>query len=271
VSDLANLVGGTLLDMSWLVFLALIAFPLTYFLLWKTPLGLRIRSTGEDPDAADSLGVRVYSMKYLAVTVSGAFAGLGGVLLIYLFAGVYSSGQTSGRGYIGLAAMIFGNWQPGSLLAGAGLFGFMDAIQSQTDATGHAMALVLGVLLLVVAAYQLGRRGRAAGAAAVLLAGALVGITVYADLARGLEVAMGVLAVVLAGVAVAEIVRLRAPVIAVTLLIAVGACWYYSASDQIPREFLPYFPHITTMLVLAFSSQRLRMPAADGKVWRRSG
>jgi ABC-type uncharacterized transport system permease subunit len=271
VSDLANLVGGTLMNMSWLVFIALLAFPLSFFVLWKTPLGLRIRSTGEDPDAADSLGVRVYSMKYLAVTVSGAMAGLGGVLLIYLFAGVYSSGQTGGRGYIGLAAMIFGNWQPGPLLAGAGLFGFMDAIQSQVDATGHAMLLVFGILLVLVAALQLGRRGRLAAAGAVVVAGLLVAATVQWDLASGVETAMAVVAGLLALGAIVEAVRSRATAAAVSLLLGVFACWYYSVSDEIPGEFLPYFPHITTLLVLAFSSQHLRMPAADGKIWRRSG
>src|SRR5699024_4739083 len=116
ISDTANLLRGFLLDMPWLVFIGLIAFPISWFLLWKTPLGLRIRSTGEDPDAADSPGVRVYSLKYLSVTVAGALAGLGGVMLVYQFAGTFSSGQTGGRGYIGLAAMIFGNWNPATLL-----------------------------------------------------------------------------------------------------------------------------------------------------------
>ena len=167
--------------------------------------------------------------------------------------------------------MIFGNWHPGSLLAGAGLFGFMDAIQAQPDATGHAMMLVFGVLLLLVGAYQLVRRDRVPSAIAAVAAGALIGITVYADLGRGIEVAMGVVAAVLAVGAVADAVRLRAVSAAVPLLLAALACWYYSASEQIPTEFLPYFPHITTLLVLAFASQRLRMPAADGKVWRRGG
>lgn len=271
VSDLANLLRGMVLDMSWLVFFGLVAFPLSFLVLWKTPLGLRIRSAGEDPEAADSLGVKVYSMKYLAVTMSGALSGLGGVVLIYLFAGLFASGQTNGRGYIGLAAMIFGNWQPGPLLAGAGLFGFMDAIQSQLDTTAHAMILVFGILLLCVAAGQLARTGRRIGALSVLVAGALLGVVAHFHLPRAVDTVLLVVAVVLVTATVFEVFRSRAVAAGLSLLFAALACWYYAASEKLPGEFLPYFPHLTTLLVLAFSSQRLRMPAADGKIWRRSG
>ena len=84
------------------------------------PFGLRLRSCGESPSAAESLGVNVYLMKYFAVIASGAFAGLGGAFLAIVAGNVYREGQTGGRGYIGLAAMIFGNWRPGGLAAGAG-------------------------------------------------------------------------------------------------------------------------------------------------------
>lgn len=271
VSDTANLLRGFLLDMPWLVFLGLIAFPITWFILWKTPIGLRIRSTGEDPEAADSLGVKVYSLKYLAVTVSGALAGLGGVILVYQFSGTFSSGQTGGRGYIGLAAMIFGNWNPGTLLAGAGLFGFMDAIQSQVDATGHAMLVVLGLVLILMAARSLWRIERPVAAAAILTSTLLVGAAATWDLGSGLEVVLVVIAAAAGLLALWEAMRSRARFAILATVMALIAFWYHSASEVLPRDFLPYFPHITTMLVLAFASQNLRMPAADGRIWRRSG
>ena len=90
----------------------MLLIPATYLLLWRTAFGLRLRSCGENPAAADSLGVPVYRMKYIAVVISGALAGLGGVFLVFI-AGIYREGQTNGRGFIGLAALIFGNWRPG--------------------------------------------------------------------------------------------------------------------------------------------------------------
>ena len=103
--------------------------PATYLVLWRTAFGLRLRSCGENPYAAESLGVNVYRYKYVAVIISGALAGLGGVFLAEVAADIYQEGQTGGRGYIGLAAMIFGNWRPGGLAVGAGLFGYTDSLQ----------------------------------------------------------------------------------------------------------------------------------------------
>ena len=221
LSDLANIGQGVLLDMSWLVFIALLAFPASWYVLWRTPLGLRIRSVGEDPDAAESLGVKVYATKYLAVTVGGALAGFGGVTLVYLFSNRFSSGATNGRGYIGLAAMIFGNWRPAGLFLGAGLFGFMDAMQSQVDRTAHALLVVVAIVLAALAIYLAWKRRFGAAAIVVVIAGL--------------------------------------------------SWWWYQRTDELPREFIPYFPHIATLLVLVFASQHLRMPAANGKVYRRSG
>ena len=220
-SDLARMMLGLTTNVSMLVVLGVLLFPATYFVLWRTPVGLRLRSVGEDPEAADSLGVKVYGMKYLAVMLSGAFAGLGGVMLVYLFAEKFQSGQTGGRGYIGLAAMIFGNWRPGGLILGAGLFGFMDSMQSQVDSTAHALLVVAALLLGVMALRQLVARKWLSSAILAVLGGLFY--------------------------------------------------FWYTQTDELPREMIPYFPHITTLLVLVFASQRLRMPSADGKIYRRSG
>jgi simple sugar transport system permease protein len=221
ISDAADLLNALTANVSLLTLLAVALFPLTWYVLWRTPLGLRLRSVGEDPEAADSLGVNVYRLKYIAVITSGAMAGFGGVLLVYLFSGKFQSQQTAGRGYIGLAAMIFGNWRPGGLVLGAGLFGFMDSMQAQINETAHAL-LIAAALLFVLAAARAAWMRR--------------------------WIALGLF-----------------------LALAGGCWWWYSVTEELPSQLIPYFPHLTTLLVLVFASQRLRMPAADGKIFRKSG
>lgn len=158
VSDLAGLVGGLVTGISALTLLAVVLFVGTFFVLWRTSFGLRLRSCGENPVAAESLGVNVYTYKYAAVIVSGALAGLGGVFLA-IGTHFYLAGQTGGRGYIGLAAMIFGNWRPGGLAMGAGLFGYADSLQLRNGGPSvHALLLLLALLLLAMGLWKFYRR-----------------------------------------------------------------------------------------------------------------
>jgi len=156
LSDAAGLLGGLTRDVSLLTLLAVLLVPVSFLLLWRTSFGLRLRSVGENPVAADSLGVAVYRMKYAAVVISGALAGLGGASLI--IGSIYREGQTAGRGFIGLAAVIFGNWRPGGLAAGAGLFGYADALQLRAGNAVRGLLLLVALLLVVVAIVQLVRR-----------------------------------------------------------------------------------------------------------------
>lgn len=123
----------------------------------------------ENPAAADSLGVPVYRLKYIAVVISGALAGLGGVFLVFI-ANIYREGQTGGRGFIGLAALIFGNWRPGGLAAGAGLFGFADALQLRSRTAVVALLLLIALLLAGVAVWQAMRGKRLQAALAAVFA-----------------------------------------------------------------------------------------------------
>ncbi|MET8742027.1 ABC transporter permease [Streptomyces sp. NPDC004728] len=175
VSDLAGVIGGLVTNVSLLTILAIVLFVLTFFVLWKTSFGLRLRSCGENPVAAESLGVNVYTYKYIAVIISGGMAGLGGAFLSLVTSHIYNEGQTGGRGYIGLAAMIFGNWRPGGLAMGAGLFGFADALQLRNGGESvHALLLLLVVVLTVLAAWKLYRKSFVQGVVSAVIAAAVL-------------------------------------------------------------------------------------------------
>ncbi|MEV3977519.1 ABC transporter permease [Nonomuraea sp. NPDC049758] len=170
VSDLAGIVRGFLHEVSLLTVVAVALVPLSFVLLWRTAFGLRLRSAGEHPAAADSLGVPVLRMRYYGVLVSGGLAGLGGAYLVTVSSTVYREGQTGGRGFIGLAAMIFGNWRPSGTAAGALLFGYADALQLRQASAVHVL-LLLGAVLAWVAAVALART-RLRPAATLALLGA---------------------------------------------------------------------------------------------------
>jgi general nucleoside transport system permease protein len=221
ISDLAGIVRGLTTNVSVLTLVAIALVIGSYYVLWQTPFGLRLRACGEDPYAAESLGVRVYLHKYIAVLVSGALAGFAGAYLAIVAAGIYREGQTAGRGYIGLAAMIFGNWRPGGLVAGAGLFGYTDAMQLRNAAAVHALLLVIAVIL--------------------------VGLTIL------------------------SLVRKRYVSAVIAALTGVLAVLWYAQTDVLPGQITFMTPYITTLLVLALASQHLRMPKADGLVYRRGG
>ena len=221
ISDVAGAIAGVTTRLSLLTILALLLVAFTAWVLWRTPFGLRLRSCGESPQAAETLGVNVYLYKYIAVIVSGGFAGLGGAYLAMVASSSFTTGQTNGRGYIGLASMIFGNWNPTGVLASSLMFGYADGISllSNNGPLVHAILLLLAVLLLGYAALKL-RRGER------------------------------VTAFVIAGIAVALF------------------AWYL-AVDSVPSDFTGMTPYILTLFVLAVAAQRLRMPAADGKPYRK--
>jgi len=111
-----------------LVYLTIIIFILSHLILYKTPFGLRLRSVGEYPQAADTMGVNIVKMRYIAVMTSGALAGLAGAFLSLEQAHFFVKEISGGRGFIALAAMIFGKWTPFGTAGAALLFGFGEAL-----------------------------------------------------------------------------------------------------------------------------------------------
>ena len=114
------------------IFLAFVIVPIaTWYVLYKTPFGLRLRAVGENPEAADAAGVSVARMKYAGVLISGALAGIGGAYLSIGQSSLFTRNMTSGRGFIALAALIFGKWRPVQTLLACLLFGFTEAVSIQ--------------------------------------------------------------------------------------------------------------------------------------------
>ena len=219
ISDIAGLVAAVTTKLSVVTLITFLLVIFTAWVLWRTTFGLRLRPRGANPQAAESLGVDVIKHKYAAVVASGAFAGLGGAYLAMVSSPGFITNQTGGRGYIGLAAMIFGNWRPGGVLLGSGLFGYTDSLRLRDASTVHAL-LLLAAIGLAVFAYLRLRSGKTTGAI-------------------------------------------------VMAIFALGFLAWFLLTDAVPREFTSMTPYILTLLVLAFASQSLRMPKADGQVYRK--
>lgn len=146
ISDLAAFALGLTSKVSYDVLIGIALFFAATYLLWRTPIGLRLRSAGERPAAADSLGVSVARMRYLGMGISGALAGMGGAVLV-ISVNRYQEAQVAGRGFLGLATLIFGNWRPLGVAAGAGLFGYAQGITLRTTPEQVVRALLLAAAI----------------------------------------------------------------------------------------------------------------------------
>ncbi len=153
--------GQVFADMNLMIWLALILIPLSWVVLFKTPLGLRIRAVGEHPRAADTVGISVYRIRYGAVVLSGMLAACGGAYLSIGFLNSFSQNMTAGRGFIALAAVIFGNWRPFGAAAACVLFGFSSALAQRLPEYSESAAVLFQalpyVLTLIAVAGVIGR------------------------------------------------------------------------------------------------------------------
>ncbi len=130
-SFLAQSIG----ELSPMVYMAFGMVALAWFIIYKTKLGLRMRAVGENPEAADTLGVNVYMIRYFGVLMSGVMAALGGAFLSIGEVGNFRELMTGGRGFIALAAMILGNWNPIGAMWASLLFGFSEALANQLQSS----------------------------------------------------------------------------------------------------------------------------------------
>ena len=219
ISDIANLLLGATSNLSYISIFALALIPFAAWILWSTPFGLQMRSVGELPTGSESLGVNVYLMKYIGVMISGGFSGLAGAYLVLESSGIYREGQTAGRGFIGLATLIFGNYKPLGIFMGSGLFGFADALQLRSDEAVHGLLVLISLILLIFA--------------------------------------------------IKQIIEKKYINASISISLSIAFLIWFLFSETVPSEFVYFTPHLTTLIVLSSASQRLRIPQANGKPYRK--
>ena len=169
ISNLAGVLHGFTKDLSLVTVALLLLVPLSSWILWRSKFGLRMRFSGENPMAAESLGINVYRIRYIAISVSGMMASLGGAYLALVASSVYREGQTAGRGFIGLATVIFGNWKPGGVFAGSILFGFTDALRVRQSESVMSLLMVAGIVAAILGIYySIARRWKFAAISVVI-------------------------------------------------------------------------------------------------------
>jgi simple sugar transport system permease protein len=145
--------GATFGSLNLMIWLSFVVVILSYFVMFRTTIGLRIRSVGEHPRAAETVGISVYGIRYACVVTSGALAAMGGAYLSLSDVHLFDQNLTGGRGFIALAALIFGNWRPFGAFAAALLFGFSSALADRLDVyfvEGSQQPLIFNILPYVL-------------------------------------------------------------------------------------------------------------------------
>ncbi|HAP77581.1 MAG TPA: ABC transporter permease [Acidimicrobiaceae bacterium] len=173
LGDIGGIVKGLTTNVSAGTIIALSLVPISAWVLWRTKFGLRLRSSGESPQAAESLGVKVIPLRYYGLLISGGFAGLGGGYLAIVASSYYRQGQTAQKGFIGIATTIAGNWRPSGVLASGFLFGYPEALNRVgRDAIRHL--LLIGFIVAAVWCVYSLMRSKWIGAAIGAVAGGLL-------------------------------------------------------------------------------------------------
>lgn len=160
ILDLFGIKSQSLLNINVTVIIAIILAVLMWFVLYKTKWGLRIQACGEQPAAADTLGVNVYAVRYVCCILSGFLAGLGGATMTLAVVSSFASSVISGQGFIALAAVIFGKWTPHGAAGACLLFGFAQALvvlMGGINIPSQLLAMLPYVLTLVVLVLFVGR------------------------------------------------------------------------------------------------------------------
>ncbi len=149
--DHSHFLGPAIGNLNLMIWVGFALVIVSYIVMFKTPIGLRIRACGEHPRAADTVGINVYAVRYGAVVLSGLLAAAGGVYLSDGFGGgTFNDNMTAGRGFIALAAMIFGNWRPAGAFGAATLFGFSSAVALRLQVYSASASTLFNVLPYVL-------------------------------------------------------------------------------------------------------------------------
>lgn len=255
ISDVAGLLRGFVTGMGVFTVIALALVPLAAFTLNRTKFGLRVRICGENPTAGESLGVEVFRHKYIAVMISGALAGLAGAYIVLELAGLYRGGQTLGRGFIGLAALIFGNWRALGILAGSLLFSYpfglalIDFDAQRSGVATRALLLVIAIALFATA-IVLWRGDRRHEPPELDAASLDTPTGSYMRMIQTIGGAGGSLTLLAAG-------------------LGTGSLVWYLLTDRAASWLPNTMPYVLVLLVLIFAAQRLRPPKAAGQPFRR--
>jgi general nucleoside transport system permease protein len=153
--------GNSFGSLNYMIWAAILLVPISYIVMFKTPIGLRIRACGEHPRAADTVGINVYLIRYCSVVLSGVLAALGGAFLTVGYLNTFNENVTAGRGFIALAALIFGNWRPFGAFGAALLFGLSTALAfrlpTYSDNAATLFQALPYVLTLIAVAGVIGR------------------------------------------------------------------------------------------------------------------
>jgi ABC-type uncharacterized transport system permease subunit len=148
-------IGEIFFQQNILVYIAFALVPITQFLLNRTTLGLKIRAVGENPEAADSLGVSVSTVRYITVTLAGVLSGVAGASMSIAMLNVFQQNMTSGLGFIAVALVYFGGWRPWGVMLGALLFSMVNALQLRLQVEGvpipSDLAVMMPYILTIVA------------------------------------------------------------------------------------------------------------------------
>ena len=159
------ILGTALFNQYVLVYIAVLLVPLIWFLLYRTSWGLAIRTVGENPFAADTVGINVNLTRTLCLAAGGALMGVGGAFLTLAHQNMFLIDVVGGRGWIAIAMVIFGNWDPAKGMAGAMIFGFLDALQLRLQGLGFDIPfhlfLIIPYLMTVIALVGVSRRAAA--------------------------------------------------------------------------------------------------------------
>jgi general nucleoside transport system permease protein len=161
------ILGPILFDQPFLAYIAYMLVPVLFILLYRTPIGLRIRATGENMRAADTLGIDVFKIRFIGTVIGSAIIGLGGAYLPMVLTGTYSEGMVSGRGWLALLLVPFGRWTPNGVLLGALFFAYLDAVQNRLAITTKVIPsqvfLMLPYIAAIIVMVQIYRRAEAPG------------------------------------------------------------------------------------------------------------